>query len=73
MTRYNELLTVEKDIAVGVGETLASNSIFDNSEEIASVKINGVEAYNNGQISLTSALDKCRSALILRPASSMFR
>ena len=54
LTSYNELLTVEKDVAVGVGETLASNSIFDNSEEIASVKINGVEAYNNGQISLTS-------------------
>lgn len=52
LTNYDALLTVEKDVAVGVGETFASSSVFDNSEEIASVKVNGVEAYNNGQISL---------------------
>lgn len=52
LTSYDALLTVEKDVAVGVGETLVSSSVFDNGEEIASVKVNGVEAYNNGQISL---------------------
>ena len=51
---YDALLKVEKDVAVGVGETLASSSVFDNGEEVVSVKVNGVESYNNGEISLAS-------------------
>lgn len=54
LEKYNELLKTEKDVAVGVGETLASSAVFDNGEEIASVKVNGVESYNNGEISLAS-------------------
>ena len=52
LNEYDALLQVQKDVAIGVGETLASNLIFDGGETISSVQVNGVEAYNNGQISL---------------------
>ena len=52
LAKYDALLVAEKDIAVGVGETLASDSVFDNGEGISSVKVNGVEAYADGEISI---------------------